>query len=32
MYSLRVTEDGTREPLWHPVTAEMGYSSTATPA
>ena len=25
MYSLRVTEDGMREPHWHPVTAEMGY-------
>lgn len=25
MYSLRVKEDGMREPHWHPVTAEMGY-------
>ncbi|MFE3987355.1 cupin domain-containing protein [Nocardia tengchongensis] len=25
MYSLRVSEDGMREPHWHPVTAEMGY-------
>ena len=25
MYSLRVEEDGMREPHWHPVTAEMGY-------
>lgn len=25
MYSLRITEDGMREPHWHPVTAEMGY-------
>lgn len=25
MYSLRVTDDGMREPHWHPVTAEMGY-------
>ncbi len=25
MYSLRVPEDGMREPHWHPVTAEMGY-------
>ncbi|MHA3022777.1 cupin domain-containing protein [Mycobacterium sp. BMJ-28] len=25
MYSLRVTEQGMREPHWHPVTAEMGY-------
>lgn len=25
MYSLRVGEDGMREPHWHPVTAEMGY-------
>lgn len=25
MYSLRVTEDGMREPHWHPITAEMGY-------
>ena len=25
MYSLRVTEDGMREPHWHPATAEMGY-------
>lgn len=25
MYSLRVAEDGMREPHWHPVTAEMGY-------
>jgi len=25
MYSLRVREDGMREPHWHPVTAEMGY-------
>jgi oxalate decarboxylase len=25
MYSLRVNENGMREPHWHPVTAEMGY-------
>ncbi len=25
MYSLRVREDGMREPHWHPVTSEMGY-------
>ncbi|MGB3480700.1 MAG: cupin domain-containing protein [Mycobacterium sp.] len=25
MYSLRVTEDGMREPHWHPITGEMGY-------
>ena len=25
MYSLRVTDEGMREPHWHPVTAEMGY-------
>jgi len=25
MYSLRVKEDGMREPHWHPRTAEMGY-------
>jgi oxalate decarboxylase len=25
MYSLRVEEDGMREPHWHPSTAEMGY-------
>ncbi|WP_198344043.1 cupin domain-containing protein [Mycobacterium dioxanotrophicus] len=25
MYSLRVRDDGMREPHWHPVTAEMGY-------
>ncbi|WP_378144772.1 cupin domain-containing protein [Cnuibacter sp. UC19_7] len=25
MYSLRVEEDGMREPHWHPETAEMGY-------
>jgi oxalate decarboxylase len=25
MYSLRVAEDGMREPHWHPVTAEMRY-------
>ncbi|MCB0923063.1 MAG: cupin domain-containing protein [Mycobacterium sp.] len=25
MYSLRITDDGMREPHWHPVTAEMGY-------
>ncbi len=25
MYSLRVSEDGMREPHWHPATAEMGY-------
>ncbi len=24
MYSLRIREDGMREPHWHPVTAEMG--------
>ena len=24
MYSLRVREDGMREPHWHPITAEMG--------
>lgn len=27
MYSLRVAEDGMREPHWHPETAEMGYVS-----
>ena len=25
MYSLRIEEDGMREPHWHPDTAEMGY-------
>lgn len=25
MYSLRIREDGMREPHWHPGTAEMGY-------
>lgn len=25
MYSLRVNDNGMREPHWHPVTAEMGY-------
>lgn len=25
MYSLRVRDDGMREPHWHPETAEMGY-------
>jgi oxalate decarboxylase len=25
MYSLRIKENGMREPHWHPVTAEMGY-------
>ncbi|HET6733322.1 cupin domain-containing protein [Mycobacterium sp.] len=25
MYSLRIREDGMREPHWHPNTAEMGY-------
>jgi oxalate decarboxylase len=25
MYSLRVTDQGMREPHWHPGTAEMGY-------
>ncbi len=25
MYSLRVRENGMREPHWHPVTAELGY-------
>lgn len=25
MYSLRIAEDGMREPHWHPSTAEMGY-------
>ncbi|EPE36124.1 RmlC-like cupin [Glarea lozoyensis ATCC 20868] len=25
MYSLRIEEDGMREPHWHPFTAEMGY-------
>lgn len=25
MYSLRIAEDGMREPHWHPETAEMGY-------
>ena len=25
MYSLRVSDDGMREPHWHPVTSEMGY-------
>lgn len=28
MYSLRIREDGMREPHWHPVTAEMGYVNT----
>jgi oxalate decarboxylase len=30
MYSLRVAEDGMREPHWHPVTAEMGYVQHGT--
>ena len=25
MYSLRVAEDGMREPHWHPITGELGY-------
>jgi oxalate decarboxylase len=25
LYSLRIREDGMREPHWHPITAEMGY-------
>ncbi len=25
MYSLRIRDDGMREPHWHPITAEMGY-------
>ena len=25
MYSLRIREDGMREPHWHPITAGMGY-------
>lgn len=25
MYSLRIEEDGMREPHWHPMTAELGY-------
>ena len=25
MYSLRIKDDGMREPHWHPVTAELGY-------
>lgn len=25
LYSLRLTQDGMREPHWHPETAEMGY-------
>lgn len=25
MYSLRIAEDGMREPHWHPITGEMGY-------
>lgn len=25
MYSLRISEDGMREPHWHPITAELGY-------
>ena len=25
MYSLRIEEEGMREPHWHPITAEMGY-------
>ena len=31
MYSLRIREDGMREPHWHPITAEMGYVATAAP-
>lgn len=30
MYSLRVREDGMREPHWHPITAEMGYTHTGS--
>ncbi|PYH84525.1 RmlC-like cupin [Aspergillus uvarum CBS 121591] len=30
MYSLRVEEDGMREPHWHPSTAEMGYVAEGT--
>ena len=30
MYSLRVADDGMREPHWHPVTAEMGYVQHGT--
>jgi oxalate decarboxylase len=25
MYSLRIEDDGMREPHWHPITAELGY-------
>ena len=32
MYSLRIREDGMREPHWHPVTAEMGYVHRVRPA
>src|SRR4051812_28327670 len=30
MYSLRIREDGMREPHWHPITAEMGYAHTGS--
>ncbi|WP_431237013.1 cupin domain-containing protein [Mycolicibacterium aichiense] len=30
MYSLRIREDGMREPHWHPVTAEMGYVASGS--
>ena len=30
MYSLRIREDGMREPHWHPITAEMGYVATGS--
>jgi oxalate decarboxylase len=30
MYSLRIREDGMREPHWHPITAEMGYVHTGS--
>lgn len=30
MYSLRIREDGMREPHWHPSTAEMGYVATGS--
>ena len=32
MYSLRMREDGMREPHWHPVTAELGYVHSGRPA
>jgi oxalate decarboxylase len=30
MYSLRIREDGMREPHWHPITAEMGYVASGS--